>query len=68
VAYFIATDDSTDATYTALLSVSEERQLVEECLKLVIVEEKSAAEETFSQVVILLNKSGLLWGKNYWDV
>jgi len=63
VAYFIATDDSTDATYTALLSISEERQLVEECLKLATVEEKAAVQETFSQLVILLNKSELLWGK-----
>lgn len=63
MAYFIATDDSTDATYTVLLCVSEERQLVEECLQLVTVEEKTAVQETFSQLVILLNKSELLWGK-----
>jgi hypothetical protein len=63
VAYFIATEDSTDATYTALLSISEECQLVEECLKLVTVEEKVAVQETFSQLVILLSKSELLWGK-----
>lgn len=63
MAYFIATDDSTDATYTALLSISEERQLVEECLKLVTVEEKAAVQGTFSQLAILLNKSELLWGK-----
>ena len=60
VAYFTATDDSTDATYIALLSVSEECQLVKECLKLVTVEEKTAVQETFSQLVILLNKSELL--------
>jgi hypothetical protein len=33
---------------------------VEECLKLVTVEEKAAVQETFSEVVILLNKSELL--------
>lgn len=54
MAYFIATDDSTDATYTVLLSVNEECQLVEESLKLVTVEKKTAVEETSSQVVILL--------------
>jgi len=46
-----------------LLSASEECQLVEESLKLVTVEEKKAVEETFSQLVILLNKSELPWGK-----
>ena len=60
MAYFTATDDSTNATYIALLSVSEECQLGEECLKLVTVEEKTAVQETFSQLVILLNKSELL--------
>lgn len=34
------------------LSVSKDHQLVKECLKLVPVEEKTAVEETFSQLVI----------------
>lgn len=63
MAYLIAIDDCTNATYTALVNISEERQLVEECLKLVTVEEKTAVEETFFQLVILVNKSELLRGK-----
>jgi hypothetical protein len=61
-------DDSTDVKDIAQLAVfvrgvNEDFQLVEELLELVLINGKTGADEIFSQLVTLLNKSELPWGK-----
>jgi transposase-like protein len=73
VAYSIAIDESTDVKVIAQLAVfvrgvNEDFELVEELLELVPMKGKTGAVEIFSQLVTLLNKFELPWGKMVWFV
>jgi hypothetical protein len=68
VAYSIAVDESTDVEHSAQLAVfvrgvNEDFELAEDLLELVPMKGKTGADEIFSQLVTLLNKFDLLWGK-----
>jgi hypothetical protein len=68
VAYYIATDESTDVKDITQLAVfvrgvNKDFELVEELLELVPMKRKTGADEIFSQLVNLLNKFELPWGK-----
>jgi hypothetical protein len=68
VAYYIATDESTDVKDITQLAVfvrgvNKDFELVEELLELVPMRRKTGADEIFSQLVNLLNKFELPWGK-----
>jgi hypothetical protein len=70
VTYSVASDESTDVRTIAQLPVftQEDFKLVEELLELVPVKGKTAVDEFFSQLVILLNKFELLWGKKWFGL
>jgi hypothetical protein len=68
VAYSIAVDESTDVKHSAQLAafvrgVNEDFGLAEELLELIPMKGKRDPDEIFSQLVTLLNKFDLLWGK-----